>query len=135
MLEHIDKLVEETIAELKEKNPPVGGAFESAVAERAWAFRDRPNPSSPDSVEVKEAGKEISERVKIINGWYEKYQGALWNKAKTESPDLIQSVLETMDGINKAFEKWKDGTGRWDEVDNAVLGYARAWKEIAVVSR
>ena len=135
MLEHIDRTVKETLEELKEKNPLVGEAYENAVLERAFAFRDRPNPSGPGSPEIKEAGTEISERVKIINRWYEKYQDGAWNKVKTESPDLVRVVWETMDSIDKSFEKWKDGTGGWEEVDSAIMDYANAWREIAAVHR
>ena len=135
MLEHIDRIVKETIEELKEKNPAIGEAYENAVLERAFAFRNRPNPSSPGSVEIKEAGAEISERTKIINRWYEKYQGDVWNKVKTESPDLARKVLETMDSIDKSFEKWKDGLGQWEEVESFVMDYANSWREIAAVYR
>ena len=86
-------------------------------------------------MEIKEAGAEVSERVKIINRWYGKYQDKAWSKVKTESPDLVRVVWETMDSIDKSFEKWKDGTGGWEEVDSAIMDYANAWREIAAVHR
>ena len=134
MFEQIDPIIREVIAELKEKNPFLGEGYENDIVQRLWAFRNRLNPTSQDSVEVKEASQEIARRMKIIDKWFKK-QIFQWDKIKKESPDLSLHVFDSMDNMDLRFNKWKSGVGTWEEVDHAVLNYAKAWREIAVAYR
>ena len=96
-------------------------------------FRNRDKPIN--DVEIFEAAAEIASRVKIINGWYEKYQDKFWDRIKTESPDIGCRILDQLDLINSAFEKWRDGRMTWEEVDYSIMRYEKAWREVAVAYR
>ena len=130
-LEHIDPTIQQVISELKLKNPAIGDRYEQAVRDRAFRGRMRANPSSPQGADVTEAAGEIIRRLNIIDGWYEKCNElTVWNKVKTESPDLINKLLDLRDAIDKHFERWKDGSGKWVEVEGTILDYAGVWREI-----
>ena len=130
-MEHIDTVIQQVIADLRQKDQALGDRYEQAVRDGTFKGRMRNSPSSPSGVEVAEASDEIIRRLKLIDGWYVKCNEiGVWNRVRTESPDLINELLNLRDGIDAHFERWKNGFGGWGEVEKTILDYVGLWRKI-----
>lgn len=117
MLDHPDPVIMGAIEDIEKKD-----------IKRGNAFREKYLQSGIDTQD----GKEIAERISIINKWYEKWQeDAVWNKLKSEAPDLVNKLMESMDAIDSQYARFINKKCEWRDVEARIDKYAAAWGHIA----
>lgn len=114
---YIDPVIKEVVEELKIKNPPSGEDYETAQLHRAFPDQDATG---------------ITERLAIINKWYDSWTREKWFEVKSYAPDLTAKVHKRLTEIDTAFEKFKAGKKTWAQVEGKIDAYAESWREISI---